>query len=733
MELLRQNAWLHSAAGAPDAPAHKAEFSLLQPGKNCWRVEHAHRASWLIDGENYFAAFRAAALKATQSIFIIGWDVHSRAVLPGPCQDGLPLTLSDFLSALLHRRRKLRIFVLDWDFAMLYARDRELLPLYTFGWRSHRRLAFRLDGNHPRGASHHQKVVVIDGKVAFVGGLDLTKGRWDTQRHLPADPRRVDPYGVPYRPFHDIQLMVDGNAAAALGELARERWQRLTRLAPRTLRVSDDADPWPDHVAPAMTNVNVGIARTLPKFAQQEEVKEVKQLFLDTIAAARRSIYIENQYLTSDAIGNALAARLDEPDGPEIVIVSRLRGGGWLEENTMEALRARLIRRLRAADRHDRLRIYYPHNCKFTDQECIELHSKLMIVDDSLLRIGSANLNNRSMGVDTECDLAIEAGDAEDALAIARLRHELLAEHLGTTPETVAQAFDGSLISTIERLRGGERSLEPIPVDAAPPPDALGVDRSVLDPEQPIEAERLAKEILPLEQRPPASRRIATGLAILGLFATLALAWRWTPLSGWLNLDNLTALGARVSASPLAPAWILGVYVLAAIVAVPITLVIFVTVLVFGPLEGWMYALSGVLIGALVTYGIGHWLGRDTVRRLAGSRLNKLSKRLAKHGILAIFAVRIVPVAPFTVINLVAGASHIRLRDYIIGTVLGMVPGISALTLFSDRLAHALRAPSGTTLALLIAALLAIGVGTVFLHRWLTRRVGATHGTSSST
>lgn len=725
MELLRRNSGPHRAA-APAYAGAPRELSLLRPGQNCWRVEHSDRVSWLIDGDNYFAAFRAAALKATRSIFILGWDVHSRAVLPDRSNDGLPLTLSDFLTALLHRRRGLRIYVLDWDFAMLYARDRELLPLYTFGWRSHRRLAFRLDGHHPMGASHHQKVVVIDDRLAFVGGLDLTKGRWDTQQHLPADPRRVDPYGASYRPFHDIQLMVDGSAAAALGDLVRERWLRLTHRRLATLRA--DSDPWPDHVHPEMRDVDVGIARTFPQFADHPEIKEVKRLYLDSVAAARRWIYIENQYLTSDAIGDALAARLREPQGPEVVVVSRLRGGGWLEENTMEALRARLVRRLREADLYDRLHVYYPHNCKFTGTECIELHSKLMIVDDALLRIGSANLNNRSMGVDTECDLVVESRGEEHAAAIARLRHELLAEHLGTTPEAVARAFDGSLIRTIERLRGGERTLEPLPIEAAPPADVLGVDGSVLDPERPIDAQRLAKEILPLEQRPPASRRMATGVAILGMCAILAAAWRWTPLGDWLSLDKMTSIAASVRASPFALLWILGIYVIAAVVALPITIVIFVTVLVFGPLEGWSYAIAGSLLGAVVTYGIGHWLGRDTVRKLAGSRLNKLSRRLAKHGILAILAVRIVPIAPYTIINLVAGASHIRLRDYIIGTLLGMAPGISALTIFSDRLAQALRAPSGTSIALLVAALILIAVGAVMLHRWLMRRVGAANG-----
>src|SRR5690606_25957780 len=97
-------------------------------------------------------------------------------------------------------------YVLAWDFAMLYALDREWLPAYKLEWRAHRRLHFRMDGEHPPGGSHHQKMVVVDDALAFVGGLDLTRARWDTPAHSPGDPRRVETAPEPYRPFHDIEL-----------------------------------------------------------------------------------------------------------------------------------------------------------------------------------------------------------------------------------------------------------------------------------------------------------------------------------------------------------------------------------------------------------------------------------------------------------------------------------------------------------------------------------------------
>ncbi|MGB8435254.1 MAG: phospholipase D-like domain-containing protein, partial [Burkholderiales bacterium] len=452
---------------------------ILSVGRNYSRIERAERVAFLIDGEAYFGAFRAAAERAQRSILIVGWDVDSRAKLFHDEHDssGLPATLGDFLDALVKRRKTLQIHVLNWDFAMLYALEREFLPIYALDWRTHARMHFHLDDVHPVGSSHHQKIVVVDDAVAFVGGLDLTIRRWDTSEHRPDEPRRVDPAGNAYPPFHDVQMMVDGAAAEALGDIARERWQRATGEDLRKPDSRADHDPWPAEVVPDVTDVDVAIARTEPRYAGRQEVREVKQLYIDAIAAARHSIYLENQYFTSAAVGDALAARLTETDGPEIVVVSRLRGGGWLEQNTMEVLRARLVRRLRDVDRQGRLQIYCPEHTGLRDQ-CIDLHSKLMIVDDRLLRIGSANLANRSMGLDTECDLALEATDPRVARPIVALRNRLLGEHLGVAPEEFGRAFEakGSLIAAIEALRVNPRSLAPLDASLDPALDALVPD-----------------------------------------------------------------------------------------------------------------------------------------------------------------------------------------------------------------------------------------------------------------
>jgi phospholipase D1/2 len=150
--------------------------------------------------------------------------------------------------------------------------------------------------------------------------------------------------------------------------------------------------------------VRVAIARTEPQYDYRSEIREVEHLYLDMIKAARRFIYIETQYLTSNVVGAALEERLQEPDGPEAIIVLHPSSDGWLEQHTMDALRGRLLKRLRAADKSQRLALYCPHVPGLGDQ-CLSMHSKVCIVDEELARVGSANMSNRSMGFDTECDL----------------------------------------------------------------------------------------------------------------------------------------------------------------------------------------------------------------------------------------------------------------------------------------------------------------------------------------
>ncbi len=441
--------------------------SVLNPGENCWRIEPAGRAAFLIDAAEYFKAFASAVRRAKRSVYIAGWDIHSRTRLlrehpdSGAPPQG-PAELREFLIDIVSRNKKLHVHLLIWDFAMVFLLDREIFPVFQFDWKTSRRIHLHLDSNHPVGASHHQKMVVIDDRLAFLGGLDLTQQRWDTQAHLPDDPRRTAPSGTRYGPFHDVQAAVEGPVAAALGDLFRERWRRASgkKLDPPAVT----SDPWPEDLAADVQSTEFGIARTEAAYRDRPEVREVEKLHLDAIAAAHRTIYMENQYLTSTRVAEALARRLGEDQGPEVVLISSNAAGGWLEQATMGVRMLKFLDVVRSADRHDRLRVLYPVTGKGGREEPVKVHAKVTVIDNRLLRIGSANLTNRSMGLDTECDLAMEAGTDEAAAAIRRFRNRLLAHQLGQPSEAVGEALaeDGSLVSLVEHLGQKTGRLKPL-------------------------------------------------------------------------------------------------------------------------------------------------------------------------------------------------------------------------------------------------------------------------------
>jgi phospholipase D1/2 len=702
-------------------PYHSPHDSILEVGRNCWRLEAADRAAFLVDGAAYYRAFRQAALQAERSILILGWDFDSRiCMLHEEESDGFPLRLGEFLQALLVRRRTLYINVLIWDFHLVYALEREWWPLSAF--QAHRRLHFRMDATHPVGASHHQKVVVMDDAVAFVGGLDLAQCRWDTSEHRPNHPLRVFPDGRPCRPFHDVQMMVDGKAALALGDLCRTRWTRATgRHLPSPAPTVRRTVPWPSDVKADMEGIQVGISLTEPEYNMRPEVRHVERLYLDAIRAARRHIYIETQYLTSKTLETCLLERLQERGGPEIVLILHPNSDGWLEQYTMDVLRGRVLKELRAADTFKRLGLYYPQIPGLGTQ-CLSLHSKVLIVDNDFVRIGSSNLSNRSMGFDTECDLAVEAsGDPRLQSGIASFRDRLLGEHLNVSPDVVAErlAREGSLIGSIEALRGDGRTLQvfdgQIPADL----DAWIPDAELIDPDRPLKSNVVTNQLVPEEHRTPARRQIMLGSATLCAFLALAAAWRWTSLRDWLDIPALVAYLQTFNDSSIGPFLAIGAFLVGGLVVAPVTVLIAVSVLTFGPVFGFLYSFIGMTLSALLTFGIGHALGHDAVRRLAGSRLNKISRRLAQRGVLAIIAVRIIPVAPFSLINLVAGASHIRFRHFLIGTLIGELPGLLAISIFVDQIGEAIRHPGPGSLFALGAVAVLIVLGIFALRRWM--------------
>lgn len=428
----------------------------LRPGRNCWRVETAKCFSVIIDGADYFRALRESLIKARRLVILIGWDfdfeiemLPGKSDADGDAPDGLPNRIGPFLEALVERRPGLDIYLLKWSGGALIAPGR-LLPAARIKFLSPEQIHLAFDGRHPIGACHHQKIVAIDDSLAFCGGIDATAGRWDSREHLPGDPCRRLRDGEIAQPSHDATTVISGPAAAALSELGRARWTRAND-AEMDEDFRPGADLWPASVTPGFRDVPIAIARTEPPEADTPSVAEIEALYLDSIASARDCIYLESQYFAADSITAAVARRLAEPDGPEVVIINPRAAQGMIEDEAMHVTRSRMIRQLQALDRHDRFRILYPVNAAGED---IYVHAKVSIIDDRLLRVGSSNIDRRSMGFDTECDVALLAETDADRSAVSALRDDLLAEHLDRDPAEVTRVIrkTGSVIAAIDAL-----------------------------------------------------------------------------------------------------------------------------------------------------------------------------------------------------------------------------------------------------------------------------------------
>jgi phosphatidylserine/phosphatidylglycerophosphate/cardiolipin synthase-like enzyme len=468
-------------AACAAATAKEARVPVLKPGRNCWRIARADKVAVLIDASNYYARLEHALRRARRSILIIGWDFDGRIKLC-PDREGCP-PLGDLLRSLVEAKPELEIRILVWSVAVIHAPGDPMPLLLGAAWENHPRIMIRLDRQHPLYASHHQKLVAIDDTLAFCGGIDLTIERWDTSGHHEANPWRVRPDGSAYCPVHDVQMATAGEAGSVAADVARERWRIAT--GEFLSAAEHGADLWPPDLVPDFTDIPVAIARTVPAWGDAPAVHEVAALTEDLLSTARRSIYIETQYFAAGKVRRVLEKSLTAAVGPEIVVIVRRASPGALERLVMGSNRDRLIRHLRRIDRHNRLRVFYPV-VPGRDKPCeLLVHAKVVIVDGEIVRVGSSNLNNRSMGLDTECDLVVEASNDLERRAICQLRERLLAEHMGVTPDEIALAVDehGSLIRGIDACNRNERGLRPFPeTDLDGPTEAIA-GTGLLDPD----------------------------------------------------------------------------------------------------------------------------------------------------------------------------------------------------------------------------------------------------------
>jgi phosphatidylserine/phosphatidylglycerophosphate/cardiolipin synthase-like enzyme len=415
---------------------------ILKTGRNCFEVAGVDQSGVYVDAEEYYTAFHMAAREARDYIAISGWQFDSEvALLRGRCaqREAGEVRLLRFLDSLCRENPALRIYILAWDFSLIFMHEREWMQEIVFNWSTSDRLLFRFDDKHAIGASQHQKFVIIDGAAAFLGGMDLCAGRWDDRCHRAVNPDRVNPDGGAYGPYHDVQAYFTGELIGRLLEVFTERWKlctgnELSLPAPRRGRYL------PPGIGTPIRAGKAALSRTQGQTFVQVKgpVKEIRSLYVDAIRAARELVYIENQYFSSYAVYRALMDRMEDETAPpiDIVLILPKKPSALVEEISVGLLQARILSILRqtAQRKGHSFGVYYSTSFDGDGEEVpVYIHSKLVMVDDRFATVGSANTTNRSMGLDTEINISWEASPLDLRLmrSIRKLRLGLLLEHIG--------------------------------------------------------------------------------------------------------------------------------------------------------------------------------------------------------------------------------------------------------------------------------------------------------------
>lgn len=472
---------------------------IIREGDTAWRANRADALAFLVDGADYFAAVKQSLLNARRTIWLLAWtfDALTRLQPDRIERSGHPET-ADRLGLLLRRAAALNpaldIRILCWNMPPVISASQAFAPQQAAAFFMGSKVKYRLDSSLPMSACHHQKVLIVDGKLAFVSGGDLSVDRWDTCEHGDGDPRRRLPNMHRYPARHDVAAMMEGPIARDCGQLFADRWERSGggKLDVPAPDYSEES-PWPKGFTPDLLGQTVALARTQPKWEDAPTVNEGLRMHLATIAAAKKTLYLENQYLTAPTIVEALCRRLAEPDGPEIVTIGPAASPSFFDQMTMDSARAAAIDRLEKADVHNRFRAY---SARTRADKPIIVHSKVTIGDDDFLRIGSANLNNRSAGLDTEVDMAIEAepGEAGDDTreTIATFRNLLIGHYVDRNLLEVEAALRqaGSIAGAIALLDHQPPRLRPVKYRPLGPIERFVSSWSLGDPTTPGDAWR---------------------------------------------------------------------------------------------------------------------------------------------------------------------------------------------------------------------------------------------------
>jgi len=678
----------------------------------------ARFAAPVVDCANYYRALHEAIANAKRSIFIVGWDIDSRIrLLRGDEESSskLPSVISDLIALKAKENPALQVHLLRWDSSLAFFGMREVWAKEVWDEKTPNNVHTVLDSSIPMGGSQHQKIVIIDDELAFSGGMDVAVHRWDTREHHINEPERDDGDGS-YGPFHDVQVAVSGPIVAKLSKLVRWRWNRLVqedqRIAELAENVNTDELPscWPKSVKPILENIECAVSQTVPFMDDAKPVQEVRKMLLGLIEQAQEFIYIENQFANRGEIAEALNKRLKECPKLRVLLVSSYQPEGAMETEAYWAGRIDFKKILENGIEDERVLVAYSGS---TNKDGIagqkRVHAKVMVIDDTHFVIGSSNLSNRSMSLDTECDLVFAASTPAHKENIAWFRNDLISEHAGWSVDEVQSFIDAD--DTFAQLTQCKEKYAYCLNEAD---DKIFTDQRLQqiltplgDPQEPM----LPTIPLPNGKRfsiPNPSKRTLIFTAIVAVIAILVGGgYLFSQNVDWMNREHLQALLESLQDSPWAFVAVCGIYVVAGLLFFPVTVLSLAVAMVFGAVWGIVYGMAGVMLSTAVLFLIGNLMGDKGLRGLAGPRINKIDKKFAENGIFGVAVIRMIPIAPFSLVNLVAGISSIKLMHFLAGTFIGMFPPMIVKAVVGGSIADIFRDPTPKHIGFLVGGLVA--------------------------
>ncbi|NDV92372.1 phospholipase [Alteromonas sp. 345S023] len=695
--------------------------NIFKPGENCWVSSEARFATPLIDCANYYKALHSAIVKAKHSIFIIGWDIDSRIRLlrgEDEANSEAPSLVSDLLAWKAEQNPDMKIYLLRWDSSLAFFAQREMWAKEVWEEKTPDNVHTELDDTIPMGGSQHQKIVVVDDEIVFSGGMDVSTNRWDTRDHPVISDERKGPDGE-YAPLHDVQMVSSGPVVKDFAELVRWRWERVANEKPIDMR--DDADTsvssslpatWPSDYPPMFENIECALARTIPFMDEVEPAQEVRTMLLDLIEEAESFIYIENQFTTRQEIAEALNKRMKACPDLHVILVSSYEPKGKFECEAFWASRIEFKAILEKGIDPKRVRLTYSSIEDMQGRKAYKrIHSKVMTIDDKYLVIGSSNLSNRSMTLDTEIDVVLHGNSEHNRKYIKEVRNDLLAEHTGRKLEAMPPLFEQEYpVDALmhEQIAHGYVLTE-VRDEVFTTTSVDNLFRAISDPEEPlISVPTFDGAALPARNPRRRSIMIMLGLAVIAILGGL-LFWASHSIS-WLSADHINAFLEKSRGTYFALPTVLLVYVVGGILFFPVTILSLAVAAIFGPIWGPVYGIMGALLSSAILFGIGKLSGNAGLRKIGGPKVEAVDAKLKKSGIVGVAAIRMLPIAPFSLVNLAAGISSIGLWQFLIGTFLGMFPPMIAKGLVGDSITQIFRNPSVETISYLAGGIILWGL-----------------------